>query len=401
MVTAWSASRRPAGVSRTRRPSGSSRGVPASRASAAICWETVEVVSPSSSATSRIEPRRESSSSRRRRRTSIAPIVQEIMNENVQYSHVDVNGVGGVPWPHDLSTSHLCPRRRLDGRRLHALRPARPGRLGRPDRPARRRGRRLAAARPGPACCCPLLVRPRRSDFTASAFRACVLLGVVTAAITLLFMAALARLPLGTASALEFLGPLGVAIVRGHGAGRRWAVVAAVGVLLLTQPWTGEADLVGRRVRPGGRVLLGGVHPADPARRRPGGRHQGAGGLDAGGRARRHAGGRAVGGRAADAGARAGRARARAAAAGGAVHAGAAGAAAADHVGVRDPDVARAGVRAGHRAGRARPGAEPARRRRRPVRRGRGRRRRTHRRARRPASVDPAGEPRAEILTPG
>lgn len=91
----------------------------------------------------------------------------------------------------------------------------------------------------------PLLVRPRRSDFTAAALRACVLLGVVTAAITLLFMEALARLPLGTASALEFLGPLGVAIVRGHGAGRRWAAVAAAGVLLLTQPWTGEADLAG------------------------------------------------------------------------------------------------------------------------------------------------------------
>ena len=91
----------------------------------------------------------------------------------------------------------------------------------------------------------PLLVRPRRGDFTASAFRACVLLGVVTASVTLLFMAALARLPLGTASALEFLGPLGVAIVRGHGAGRRWAAVAAVGVLLLTEPWSGEADLVG------------------------------------------------------------------------------------------------------------------------------------------------------------
>lgn len=91
----------------------------------------------------------------------------------------------------------------------------------------------------------PLLVRPRWSDFTGPALRACVLLGVVTAAITLLFMEALARLPLGTASALEFLGPLGVAIVRGHGAGRRWAAVAAVGVLCLTQPWSGEADLVG------------------------------------------------------------------------------------------------------------------------------------------------------------
>jgi len=94
-----------------------------------------------------------------------------------------------------------------------------------------------------------LATRPRWGDLTADltgpALRACVALGVVTGAITLLFMAALARLPLGTASALEFLGPLGVAIVRGHGAGRRWAAVAAVGVLCLTRPWTGEADLVG------------------------------------------------------------------------------------------------------------------------------------------------------------
>ena len=67
----------------------------------------------------------------------------------------------------------------------------------------------------------------------------------MTGAVTLLFMAALARLPLGTASALEFLGPLGVAVWRGHGAGRRWALVAAVGVLCLTQPWAGAADRVG------------------------------------------------------------------------------------------------------------------------------------------------------------
>ena len=91
----------------------------------------------------------------------------------------------------------------------------------------------------------PVLVRPRRLRIPASAVRTCVALGVVTASITLLFMAALARLPLGTASALEFLGPLGVAVARGHGAARRWALVAAVGVLFLTRPWTGEADPVG------------------------------------------------------------------------------------------------------------------------------------------------------------
>ena len=61
----------------------------------------------------------------------------------------------------------------------------------------------------------------------------------------MLFMAAVERLPLGTASALEFLGPLGVAIARGRGTARLWALVAAAGVLLLTEPWHGAADPVG------------------------------------------------------------------------------------------------------------------------------------------------------------
>ena len=56
-----------------------------------------------------------------------------------------------------------------------------------------------------------VIVRPRVAAFTWATFRVCVVLGVVTATITLLFMAALDRIPLGTASALEFLGPLGVA----------------------------------------------------------------------------------------------------------------------------------------------------------------------------------------------
>ena len=41
-----------------------------------------------------------------------------------------------------------------------------------------------------------VLVRPRPSAFTRSTFLTCVLLGVVTAGITLLFMAAIARIPL-------------------------------------------------------------------------------------------------------------------------------------------------------------------------------------------------------------
>lgn len=90
-----------------------------------------------------------------------------------------------------------------------------------------------------------VLVRPRPSDFSRSAFRATVLLGMVTSGTALLFMASIARLPLGTASALEFLGPLGVAVWRGRAGVRIWPAIAAVGVVCLTQPWTGEADAVG------------------------------------------------------------------------------------------------------------------------------------------------------------
>lgn len=91
-----------------------------------------------------------------------------------------------------------------------------------------------------------LVVRPRPAAFTRKTFLVCVLLGVVTATITLLFMAAVSRIPLGTASALEFLGPLGVAVAVGRG-GRRvlWPALAGVGVLLLTQPWAGSVDPVG------------------------------------------------------------------------------------------------------------------------------------------------------------
>ena len=90
-----------------------------------------------------------------------------------------------------------------------------------------------------------VLVRPRLSLYSREALWSGAALGVVTAGVTLLFMAAVARLPLGTASALEFLGPLTIAVWRSRGVGRSWAALAAVGVLLLTQPWTGAADPVG------------------------------------------------------------------------------------------------------------------------------------------------------------
>ncbi|WP_458682733.1 EamA family transporter [Prescottella equi] len=89
------------------------------------------------------------------------------------------------------------------------------------------------------------IVRPRPAQFTRRTFGSAAALGVVTAGMTMLFMAAASQIPLGTASALEFLGPLGIAVTRTRGAGRSWALVAGGGVILLTQPWNGEVDPAG------------------------------------------------------------------------------------------------------------------------------------------------------------
>jgi inner membrane transporter RhtA len=91
-----------------------------------------------------------------------------------------------------------------------------------------------------------VVIRPRPWRFRRPALLATVTLGVVTAGMTMFFMLAVSRLPLGTASAMEFLGPLGVAVARGRG-GRSllWPGLAAAGVLLLTHPWQGSANLVG------------------------------------------------------------------------------------------------------------------------------------------------------------
>jgi inner membrane transporter RhtA len=88
-------------------------------------------------------------------------------------------------------------------------------------------------------------VRPRPWRFRRPVLLATVALGIVTAGLTMLFMAAVARLPLGTASALEFLGPLGVAVARGDRRSLLWPGLAAAGVLLLTHPWQGSASPAG------------------------------------------------------------------------------------------------------------------------------------------------------------
>ncbi len=88
----------------------------------------------------------------------------------------------------------------------------------------------------------PVLRAARRADLLAT-----VLLGGVSAGMMLLFSQAAARLPLGTATSLEFLGPLAVAVASlRRRAELGWLVLAAGGVLLLTAPWAaGGADTAG------------------------------------------------------------------------------------------------------------------------------------------------------------
>ena len=91
-----------------------------------------------------------------------------------------------------------------------------------------------------------LIARPRYWRWTWRELRAPVLLGVVSGVMTLCFLAAIDLLPLGTAVAIEFLGPLSVAAIHSHS--RRalaWPALALVGVVLLTEPWQGTPSLLG------------------------------------------------------------------------------------------------------------------------------------------------------------
>jgi inner membrane transporter RhtA len=90
------------------------------------------------------------------------------------------------------------------------------------------------------------IARPRPQDYSLRELRTPILLGVVTAAMTVCFLEAIDRIPLGTTVAIEFLGPLTVGVLRSPS--RRtamWPVLAFVGVLALTQPWTGRINVVG------------------------------------------------------------------------------------------------------------------------------------------------------------
>lgn len=90
------------------------------------------------------------------------------------------------------------------------------------------------------------IARPRLAGLTARDLAAPAALGVMTGVMTVFFVLAIDRIDLGTVVAIEFLGPLGVAVARsGSRRGLIWPLLAFGGVVLLTEPWTGEIDPLG------------------------------------------------------------------------------------------------------------------------------------------------------------
>ena len=89
-----------------------------------------------------------------------------------------------------------------------------------------------------------LIVRPPMRSYSRDQWKSAMMLGATMAAMTLCFFAAIHRIPLGLAVAIEFLGPLAVA-TWSLGAGWRliWPGAAFVGVVLLSHDgagWVGD-----------------------------------------------------------------------------------------------------------------------------------------------------------------
>jgi inner membrane transporter RhtA len=85
------------------------------------------------------------------------------------------------------------------------------------------------------ACILLAIARPRGPRFEARQWRAIVLFGLIIAGMNLCFYQAIARIPLGIAVTIEFIGPLAVAIAGSRKAlDFAWAAMAAAGVAMLS-----------------------------------------------------------------------------------------------------------------------------------------------------------------------
>jgi len=85
------------------------------------------------------------------------------------------------------------------------------------------------------ACILLAIARPGRPRFDARQWRGVVLFGLIIAGMNLCFYQAIARIPLGIAVTIEFIGPLAVAIAGSRkGLDFAWVAMAAAGVAMLT-----------------------------------------------------------------------------------------------------------------------------------------------------------------------
>jgi inner membrane transporter RhtA len=91
-----------------------------------------------------------------------------------------------------------------------------------------------------------VLFRPRVRGRSARDLRLVALFGLTLGGMNLCFYEALDRIPLGVAVTIEFAGPLAVAVVTSR---RRldlvWAALAAIGIVLLSNPFGAGIDTVG------------------------------------------------------------------------------------------------------------------------------------------------------------
>ena len=77
--------------------------------------------------------------------------------------------------------------------------------------------------------------RPRLRAYTRLQHSTALLFGLTLGLMNLSFYAAIARIPLGLAVTLEFVGPLAVAVASSRRAGDfAWALLAAIGILLIS-----------------------------------------------------------------------------------------------------------------------------------------------------------------------
>ncbi|WP_026874091.1 EamA family transporter [Inquilinus limosus] len=87
-----------------------------------------------------------------------------------------------------------------------------------------------------------LVTRPKLLSYSRAQWRGAILLGAAMAGMTLCYFQAVIRIPLGLATAIDFLGPLGVAAFGMRRAWHAvWPVLALVGVVLLVHDgsdWT-------------------------------------------------------------------------------------------------------------------------------------------------------------------